>query len=76
MKFTLMCDYGDGDKITHEFNTVFIGDVILRMQDFLKGCGFGFDGELEIVDYETPDPYVPDVGEKPTQMELDLDGRC
>ena len=76
MKFKLICEYGEDDKITHEFNTVYVGDVILRMQDFLKGCGYVFDGQLEIVDYETPDPYVADVGEKPTSEEIDSDGRC
>lgn len=49
MKFKLICEHEEGDVITHEFNKVFLNDVVERMQDFLKGCGFIFDGTLDIV---------------------------
>lgn len=52
MKFKLICEHEEGDVITHEFNKVFLSDVVERMQDFLKGCGFVFDGTLDIVEEE------------------------
>lgn len=67
---------------TTEFNYDHIDSVLQGMTDFLRGCGFVFDGELQIVD-ETkpnrivnddmqeykPDSWVADVGDKPTQEE-------
>lgn len=53
MKFKLICEHEEGDVITHEFNKVLLSDVIMRMQDFLKGCGYVFDGTLDIVEEET-----------------------
>ena len=53
MKFKLICEHEEGDVITHEFNKVLLSDVMMRVQDFLKGCGFVFDGTLDIVEEET-----------------------
>lgn len=67
-KFTLICEH-DGhspSKNTLEFDAIFIDDVLEGFRQFLKGCTFEFDGNLEIVDEHTPDPYIADVGEKPT----------
>ena len=49
MKFKLICEYEEGDLVTHEFNKELLSDVLMRMQDFLKGCGYVFDGTLDIV---------------------------
>jgi len=80
VKFKLICDYENGDGlITHEFEKVLLSDVLTHMQDFLKGCGFVFDGTLDIVEEDAPDVYAYETFEKPTQEELkdtDLDGRC
>jgi hypothetical protein len=62
MKFKLVCEYEEGDVITHEFNKVLLSDVLMRMQDFLKGCGFVFDGTLDIVSDEEMYPQI-DSGE-------------
>lgn len=39
-----------GDKITHEISAVHIHKVMDGFESFLRGCGFVFDGQLEIVD--------------------------
>jgi len=32
-----------------EFETVELGEVVLHFEDFLKGCGFNFEGHLDFV---------------------------
>lgn len=58
MKFKLVCQHEEGDVVTHEFQKVFLNDVLLRMQDFLKGCGYVFDGTLDIVSDEEMYPGI------------------
>lgn len=58
MKFKLICEYEEGDLVTHEFNKELLSDVLMRMQDFLKGCGYVFDGTLDIVPDEEMFPSV------------------
>ena len=50
-KFTLKYEY-DGVVMTHEFSTPQLHEVIQQMEYFLKGSGFFFDGELNIVETE------------------------
>ena len=51
-RFTFTCDHNDemgpGPVLTLETERLFLDDVIADFQDFLKGCGFIFDGELQI----------------------------
>jgi len=39
----------DDLKITHEFEEIQLNNVIENFESFLRGCGFVFDGNLEIV---------------------------
>ena len=55
---------------TTECEYVQLDDVIMAFQDFLRGSGFYFDGNLEIVGNDKPDAWVADVGEKPTSDEV------
>lgn len=86
MKFTLLCEHDDGTKITYEFNNIMLSDTLENMQNFLKGCGFVFDGLLDIVNedgeqqphdifVETPES---DQSYKSYKFEpdVDLDGKC
>lgn len=36
--------------ITHEISATHIHSVVERFEDFLRGCGFVFNGHLEVVD--------------------------
>jgi hypothetical protein len=48
MKFTLISDHEqNGPKVTYEFEEDFLEDVILNIEQFLKGTGFVFDS-LEV----------------------------
>ena len=76
-KFTLICEHDGpvGSKNTLEFEADFLPTVLEHFRQFLKGCSFEFDGELEIVDvdysrhkepeFDYPDEYEEDyVGEQ------------
>jgi hypothetical protein len=64
-KFTLTCEHDGpvGSKNTLEFEADFLPNVLEHFRQFLKGCSFEFDGELEIVGldyYKEPEPDYPD----------------
>jgi hypothetical protein len=64
-KFTLICEHDGpvGSKNTLEFEADFLPTVLEHFRQFLKGCSFEFDGELEIVGldyYKEPEPDYPD----------------
>lgn len=54
MKYTLTCEQ-DGFKTTTEFTEDYLPSVLENMQLFLRGCGFYFEGTLDIVDDEPPE---------------------
>jgi hypothetical protein len=57
-KFKLICDHScdlDTHVVTHEFDAEYIGDVLDQFKHFLRGAGYYFDGEIDIVD---PDPII------------------
>ena len=56
MKYTLTCEQGTF-KNTTEFEEDFLPSVLENMQLFLKGCGFYFDGTLDIINEETEELY-------------------
>ena len=65
-KFTLTCEHDGpvGSKNTLEFEADFLPTVLEHFRQFLKGCSFEFDGELEIVDvdysHREPEPDCED----------------
>ena len=68
-KFTLICEHDGpvGSKNTLEFEADFLPTVLEHFRQFLKGCSFEFDGELEIVDvdysHREPEPNYEDENE-------------
>lgn len=73
-KFTFICDHNDsigsGPVITYETERLFIDDVLFDFQDFLKGCGFVFDGTIQVAEDQTWHPWNDDVGLEPTDDEV------
>lgn len=58
-KITFVCEHqhpinkdSNLSKLTYESNREYLYDIIEDFEDFLRGCGFSFDGRLEIVDQE------------------------
>jgi glutaredoxin-related protein len=37
---------------TMEFESVDLGEIVANFEDFLRGCGFRFDGVLDFVEDE------------------------
>lgn len=42
-KYIFTNETGDS-KVTHEFSEIELTEVVARFEEFLKGCGFQFDG--------------------------------
>ena len=58
-KFTFICEdepmpFSNGSitKKTFEFECVHIDDVVAEFETFLRGCGFHFEGRLELCNNE------------------------
>lgn len=56
-KFTFICEdeampwsAGVTSKKTVEFNGESLSDIVSEFEMFLKGCGFSFQGQLDLVD--------------------------
>jgi hypothetical protein len=56
-KFTFICEdeampwsSGIVSKKTVEFNGDSLSDIVSEFEMFLKGCGFSFEGQLDLVD--------------------------
>jgi hypothetical protein len=44
---------GEGEAtVTHVITTVKVEDAVKHFEDFLRGCGFMFDGHLDFVEDE------------------------
>ena len=72
-KFTLICEHDGpvGSKNTLEFEADSLPTVLEHFRQFLKGCSFEFDGELEIVGldyYKEPEPDYDDEYEEDSDV--------
>jgi len=54
MKYTFIsepsADWQRVSKVTFEFEELQLGSVVQHFEDFLRGCGFHFDGRLDFVE--------------------------
>lgn len=59
-KFTLIAEHlGENDldvtsRVIHEFNEDLLEEVVMMMQEFLRGVGYYFNGQLQILENEKP----------------------
>jgi hypothetical protein len=51
-KFTFISEHNTGEKITFEFTKEYLPDILQEFEMFLKGAGFHFSGNLDIVENE------------------------
>ncbi len=79
-KFTFICEdepcpFGDSivSKKTVEFNADHLDGIIGEFETFLRGCGFNFDGFLEVSEYPTTHSFND--GDLNRDGELDLEAR-
>jgi len=74
MKYTFIMEETDirgelvGNKLVSEFNADYLQDILVKFQDFLKGSGFVFEGQLDVVnDFEEPPEWHNDEFETPQE---------
>ena len=74
MKYTLIMEETDirgelvGNKLVSEFNADYLQDILVKFQDFLKGSGFVFEGQLDVVnDFEEPPEWHNEEFETPQE---------
>jgi hypothetical protein len=73
-KFTLTCEHDGpvGSTNTLQFEADYLPTVLEHFRQFLKGCSFEFDGELEIVEvdysYRGPEPDYDDEYEEDSDV--------
>lgn len=63
-KFTLVAEHTDENgevysKVTHEFTEDYLYDVVMHLQEFLRGVGYYFDGDLNVGEEEPVKFKVP-----------------
>ena len=58
-KFTFICEdeampwsTGITSKKTVEFNGDSLNEIVSEFEMFLKGCGFNFEGQLDLVNHD------------------------
>ena len=52
-RFKLICDHScdlDTHVVTHEFSAEYLPEVITNIDMFLKGAGYIYDGQVDIID--------------------------
>lgn len=74
-QFKLICDNEDSHRYTQVvFKTEDLDEVLVNMEEFLRGCGYYFNGSLQLVDDEpvtgwhkewVPNTENPWYGEQP-----------
>jgi hypothetical protein len=74
MKYTFIMEETDirgelvGNKLVSEFNADYLQDILVKFQDFLKGSGFVFEGQLDFVnDFEEPPEWHNEEFETPQE---------
>jgi hypothetical protein len=58
MKLTFTCQHDDNSRNTLETQSNYLPDILLDFEMFLRGSGFRFDGDVAIIDDDTP-PWNP-----------------
>lgn len=48
----ILTSFQDENVTTKEFESDYLFDVVERFEEFLRGCGYCFEGTLEIVNDE------------------------
>ena len=82
MKYTFISKEGPGlvfgsgteTERTVTFNAHQLDTILEEFELFLKGCGFEFDGHLDIISDDVPeDKFSNSIAKK---LDVDMDGRC
>ena len=54
--FTVRFDSNNGKtSLEMNFSELYLNDILTQFRDFLRGCGYEMDGELELVPWNSQD---------------------
>ena len=68
---TFRFDSSDGERtLEMNCNALFLDDILSYMRDFLQGCGYEIDGEIQVVPWDAPQ-YIVNT-EKEHQAKFDF----
>ena len=57
--FTFRFDSNDGERhLEMNCNELYLGDIFARFKEFLQGCGYEINGEIEEVEYNSPSTWT------------------
>ena len=57
--FTIRFDSSDGNRsLEMNFSELFLDDILNQVRDFLRGCGYEIDGQIQVVPFENEDVYL------------------
>ena len=52
--FTVRFDSNNGKtSVEMNFSELYLNDILIQFRDFLRGCGYEMDGELELVPWDS-----------------------
>ena len=52
--FTFRFDSNDRERaLEMSTNELYLGDIFARFKEFLQGCGYEINGDIEVVDYDS-----------------------
>ena len=55
---TFRFESNDGERsLEMNCNELFINDILYRFKEFLQGCGYEIQGEIEVVEYNSEEDY-------------------
>ena len=51
--FTIRFDSNDGNRsLEMNFSELFLDDILNQFRDFLRGCGYEIDGQIQVVPFD------------------------
>jgi hypothetical protein len=51
--FTIKFDSGDGNRsLEMNFSELFLDDILNQIRDFLRGCGYEIEGQIQVVPFD------------------------
>ena len=57
--FTFRFHSAEGERdLEMNCNALYLGDIFDRFRDFLQGCGYQIDGQIEVVPFEKEEDYI------------------
>ena len=58
--FTFRLDSNDGERhLEMNCNEIYLGDIFARFKEFLQGCGYEINGDIDVIEYNSAQDEQP-----------------